>query len=247
MLLNKYMLLLLTNSNAEESMFKAEDIAFSYKKKKVLTKIDLSVNKGDCIGILGKNGCGKSTFLSILAGCLKPDNGKIFLNGLELTHGSKNYGIIGYVPQENPLIPELSVMDNLLFWFKDNKQELLKKLNTPLFCALAIEDILKQKVSKLSGGQKKRVSIASTLLNGPKLLILDEPSSSLDIICRDIIKNFMQAYLKDGGTIIMTTHEEAELALLNKLYIINNGLIYETDKNIRGTELIRKLKEDNNE
>ena len=222
-------------------MLQALDISFSYSKKSVLKKIDLTVNKGDCIGILGKNGCGKSTFLSILTGCLKPDSGKILLNGQELLPYKRQYKDIGYVPQENPLIPELTAKDNLLFWYDSKQKDLMEKLNSPLFSSLNINDILHTKISKLSGGQKKRVSIASTLLNDPKILILDEPSSSLDLICRDNIKQFMETYLNDGGTIIMTTHEESELSLCNKLYVINDGIIFEIDKDMRGQQLINTI------
>ena len=153
----------------------------------------------------------------------------------------RQYKDIGYVPQENPLIPELTAKDNLLFWYDSKQKDLMEKLNSPLFSSLDINDILHTKISKLSGGQKKRVSIASTLLNDPKILILDEPSSSLDLICRDNIKQFMETYLNDGGTIIMTTHEEAELSLCNKLYVINDGILFEIDKDMRGQQLINTI------
>lgn len=209
-------------------------------KKYVLEDISFSVEKGQCIGILGANGCGKSTLLSIMAGTKKSNGGRIIYNGMD---ANKNIFIdyIGYVPQENPLIEELSVNDNLKLWYSNSKKDLKKDFLDGVPAMLGLDEVKKIPVGKLSGGMKRRVSIAAALANDAPILILDELSAALDLVCKKELRQYLTYYLKHNGTIVMTTHEEDEIALCNRLLIMKEGKLLEVDPNSSIEALVNKL------
>lgn len=203
-------------------MLSVEHISFSYRKKEVLRDISFTAKEGDFIGIIGKNGCGKSTLLSVLAGVKKPASGTLTFQDAPLfSKGSIPAETIGYVPQLNPLLPELSVRDNLKLWYRNTGC-------TPesLYQQMGLTDYLRVPVAKLSEGLKKRVSIASVLQNNPKILILDEPSAALDLPCKEVIHKQLLSFTENGGIILFTTHEEAEFSLCNCLYILKDGVLH---------------------
>ena len=211
-------------------------------KKYVLEDVSFSVEKGQCIGILGANGCGKSTLLSIMAGTKKSNGGRIIYNGID---ASKNKNIftdyIGYVPQENPLIEELSVNDNLKLWYSNSKKDLKKDFLDGVPAMLGLNEVKNIAVGKLSGGMKRRVSIAAALANDAPILILDELSAALDIVCKKEIRQYLAHYLKGNGTIVMTTHEEDEIAICNRLLIMKEGKLSEVDANLSIEDLVNKV------
>lgn len=218
-------------------MIEIENLTSSYGKKKVLQGVSLCAERGECIGIVGPNGCGKSTLLSVMAGVLKPLSGKLFYYGKNALENRVVFQkMTGYVPQENPLMPELSVYDNLRLWYPD-KAELAKELEVGFLQILGIPEFLKMPVSKLSGGMKKRVSIGIALSGMPPVLILDEPSAALDLVCKEDIRRYLQIYLERKGTVVITTHEESELALCSSLYVMKGGKLGEVDRMLRGKEL----------
>lgn len=211
-------------------------------KKYVLEDINFSVEKGQCIGILGANGCGKSTLLSIMAGTQKSDSGSIYYNGIDTAVNKKIFTeYIGYVPQENPLIEELSVNDNLKLWYSTSKKDLKKDFLCGVPAMLGLDEVKKISVNKLSGGMKRRVSIAAALANDAPILILDELSAALDLVCKNEIRQYLMHYLKQNGTIVMTTHEEDEIAICNRLLIMKEGKLSEVDPNLSIGALVNKL------
>lgn len=218
-------------------MVEIKDLTFAYRKQPILKGLNLSVGEHECIGIIGGNGCGKSTLLSILVGSRKAKKGTITVD----LDNKKLKDILGYVPQENPLIPGLSGFDNLLLWYKGSRKDLKKELEAPNIKMLGIDSFLKKDVEKLSGGMKKRLSIAIALINHPKLLVLDEPSAALDLPCKADIADYLKKYYDDGGSIIIVTHEEAELDICSKVYVLKDGVLTLTDKNKRGKELVKEL------
>lgn len=213
-------------------MISIKNIQFSYSKNQILKDISFDVQKGECVGIIGSNGCGKSTLLSIIAGSKKAAKGTI-----ELTENEK----IGYVPQDNPLLPDLSAFDNILLWYKGSKNELKAELEKDLIKMLKIDSFLKKPVKKLSGGMKKRVSLAIALINEPDILIMDEPSAALDLPCKQDMQVYLKQYLSTGGSVIITTHDEDEFNLCNHLYVIKNGSLNEIDNTLRGEDLVKNL------
>ena len=218
-------------------MIEIENLISAYGRKKVLQGVTFSGERGECIGIIGPNGCGKSTLLSAMAGVLRPISGTIRYYGKDALQNRVVFQkMTGYVPQENPLMPELSVYDNLRLWYPD-KAELEKELEQGFLQILGIPEFIGKTVSKLSGGMKKRVSIGIALSGMPPVLILDEPSAALDLVCKEDIKRYLQIYLERKGTVVITTHEESELSLCNSLYVMKNGKLVQVDKSLRGSAL----------
>jgi len=211
-------------------------------KKYILEDISFSVEKGQCVGILGANGCGKSTILSIMAGTKRSNGGRLIYNGIDATKNKSIFNdYIGYVPQENPLIEELSVNDNLKLWYSNSKKDLKKDFLNGVPAMLGLDEVKKIAVGKLSGGMKRRVSIAVALANDAPILILDELSAALDLVCKKEIRQYLMHYLKQKGTIVMTTHEEDEIALCNRLLIMKDGKLSEVDSNSSIEALVNKL------
>ncbi len=228
-------------------MITVTDITSSYGRKKILNGVYFEALRGDCVGIVGANGCGKSTLLSILAGTLKPKSGSVLYydreawkdNGSGRMRGSLEVirKMTGYVPQENPLIPELTVYDNLRLWYPDRKL-LQQELEQGFLSLLGVGEFSEKQVSRLSGGMKKRVSIGIAMAGMPPVLLLDEPSAALDLVCKEDIRKYLQIYLERKGTVVITTHEESELDLCSKLYVMKDGRLKETDRELRGGALV---------
>lgn len=218
-------------------MIEIEDLTSAYGKKEVLCGVNLSGERGECIGIVGPNGCGKSTLLSVMAGVLRPKSGSVYYYGRDALKNPVVFRkMTGYVPQENPLLEELSVYDNLRLWYPD-KAQLQKELEQGFLQLLGIPEFVKMPVHKLSGGMKKRVSIGIALAGEPPVLILDEPSAALDMACKEDVKRYLRIYLERKGTVVITTHEDGELSLCDSLYVMKNGKLIPVDKTLRGEAL----------
>lgn len=128
-------------------MIEIKGISKSYGRHKVLNNISFSVKPGDCIGIVGANGTGKTTLLSIISGLSKPDSGEILLDGNNILGSSKKArDNISYVPQENPLITELSAIDNLSLWYNGKKKDLVKQLESGILKELGINEFAEKKL-----------------------------------------------------------------------------------------------------
>ena len=213
-----------------KSEFTAEHIKKAYRrgKKPVLHDISFTVEPGQCVGILGANGCGKSTLLSILAGALKADSGALWFQGGNLLAGSSHTTRnIGYIPQENPLINELSAYDNLRLWYCDSPLHLDTELRDGVLAMLGIPDFLHVRTSQMSGGMKKRLSIGCAIAQDPPVLLLDEPGAALDLICKERINVYLNSCKAQGKQILLATHEEREIDLCDKWYLLKDGILSE--------------------
>ena len=223
-------------------MIQVTDIYKNYGKKKVLEGASFHVNKGECVSIVGGNGCGKSTLLSILSGAAKATSGKIRYNNEDPVSNPKLFSkYIGYIPQENPLMDKLSVLDNLKFWYCETDRDLKEDLKTGIPAKFGLTSYKNYAVEKLSGGMKKRLSIACSIAKNPPILILDEPGASLDILCKEDIKNYLKSYLADGGTVILTSHEEGELAICDRMYLLSEGTLTELPDKPIGHKLMERI------
>lgn len=221
-------------------LIEVRNIVKKYRNQTVLSNASFYANQGECIGIVGANGCGKSTLLGILSGSHKPTSGEVIYNGENALKKRKLFtDLVGYVPQENPLMEELSVRDNLKFWYAQSERNLNEDLVNGSLAAFGVTAFLDKTVKKLSGGMKKRLSIACAVANNPAILIMDEPGASLDIVCKEDIKNYLKNYLYYGGTVIITSHEETELKLCNRMYLLQNGQLNELNGNPNIDELMR--------
>ena len=220
-------------------MLEAEHIQKHYGKKMILQDISLQAHTGECIGILGANGCGKSTLLSILAGVNRANGGTIRIDGQDTKNNPHmRTRCMGYVPQENPLIPELSAKDNLSLWYCDSALDMKKELEQGTLADLGIPKFLNVPVNRMSGGMKKRLSIGCAIANNPAILIMDEPSAALDLVCKESIRSYMKKHIQDRGVLLLTTHEEAELALCTKIYIIKEGQLIEKQAGLSASQLV---------
>ena len=224
-------------------LLSAQSLQSAYGKHQVLKDVTFSIDKGDMVAILGANGCGKTTLLTILAGLRKPKGGKLFLEGREVKFKTAKGGCqrrIGYVPQESILIPELTVWDNLLLWYVD-EQALRRELREGFLSELGLESMLSKRVKHLSGGMHKRVSIGVALAGFPEILILDEPGAALDLPGKKEMQAYLSKFKARGGTIILATHDELELELCNKLFLLKDGQCLTLDAGIRGEELANQM------
>lgn len=224
-------------------MIEIKEISKRYGRHHVLKDVSLTINPGDCIGIVGANGSGKTTLLSIISGLYKADKGEILLDGKDITSSPKTTSrYISYVPQENPLIAELSAMDNLRLWYKGSRKNLTAELKEGILNELGIEEFINKTVAKMSGGMKKRLSIAIALLNKPSLLILDEPGAALDIAGKFDIRNYMNYYTsKLNGSVIVVSHDQNELSICNKLFLLKDNHLTNIDAKLKDEELVKLL------
>ncbi len=217
-----------------------KNIRKCYGKKEILKDINLSAESGRCVGIFGANGCGKSTLLSILAGINLPEDGEFLCDGMDLLKDKKlRKSVLGYVPQGAPLIEELSARDNLLLWY--DKNDMKKELQDGILKVLGIDEFCDMRVSKMSGGMKKRLSIGCSMANHPTVMALDEPMAALDLSCKQKIVNYFYDYKKNGGIIFLVTHDMFGIELCDECYILKDGFLepYIYDGNFE--ELVKRL------
>lgn len=214
-------------------MVKVENLQKSYKKHRVLSGVSFEAKPGERIVFVGRNGCGKTTLLQILSGAVKADGGDIRYFGADPIRMPRLFDrYCGYVPQENPLLEELSVLDNLKLWgFR-------KKEMTSLLEEFDLEDLLRIKVERLSGGMKRRLSIACACVNRSPILILDEPTAALDLYYRSEILSWLKSYQSRGGIVLMSTHEEAEIKEASQCIILKDGSCIYYPEEVRSMQRI---------
>ncbi len=218
-------------------MLDVSEVQKSYKSKHVLKGVSFQAQSGNCIGIVGGNGSGKTTLLSVLAGVLKADQGQIVYDNTDVTGNKKFYSSkIAYVPQENPIMEELTVKDNLRLWYKGYSRS--QKAEEEPYVMLGLKSVLRMPAGKLSGGMKKRLSIACALSNHAPVLILDEPGAALDLACKADIRAYLEQYCKQGGIVILTSHELEELSLCDRMYALKQGRLKQIETGLSAEELI---------
>lgn len=208
-------------------MIEVKNISKRYRNT-VLDDISFTAEKGQCVGIIGANGCGKTTLLSIMAGVNKAQSGKIYYNNELADRKSVFKKYIAYVPQENPLIDELTTKDNLLLWLGSNRK-IKDGFENGVLKDLGIDEFLNKQVNELSGGMKRRLSIGISLSNNAPIMLLDEPGSALDIYGKQEVNSYILNYVKNGGTVVMSTHDRDEIDLCTKLYKIEDGILKECE------------------
>lgn len=199
-----------------------KNLSKRFKKKKILESVNLSIKQGEILGIVGPSSSGKSTFIKILIGFLKPTSGSITSNG-----------DIGFSMQENAIYEELNVKQNLNYFAKiyNVPRKERKKRITELIKQLNLTEFEKILVKELSGGTKKRVDIACSLISNPEIIALDEPFIGLDPkLINDLSKTII-ALNKKGKTIIISSHRVNELSkICSRLIAIKNKKFYSISK-----------------
>ena len=207
-------------------MLKIEKLSKSYSKRQVLQDLTLHIPPGEIYGLLGSNGAGKTTTINILCNLLQADSGVITINSEPISEATKL--LIGVAPQENLLYKSLSCEENLNFYaqlYGLKTQQRRQQVQTCLE-AVNLANRAKSPVETLSGGMQRRLNIAVALVHQPKLVILDEPTTGLDIEARYEIWDLIRRLKNQGVTILLTTHllDEAE-RLCQKIGILKGGRI----------------------
>lgn len=212
-----------------EHILELDEIKKSFGKTQVLKGISLSVRQGEFITFLGASGCGKTTTLRIIAGLEVPDEGKVFLNGKDVTALEPNQRNVNTVFQNYALFPHMNVFANIAYGLKLKrmpKKEIARKVEEMLEL-VQLSGYERRMPSELSGGQKQRVAIARALATSPKLLLCDEPTSALDsLTTRSILELLSDINHRLGVTIIIITHEIAVVRkICNKVAVLEGGVL----------------------
>ena len=204
------------------SIIKINNVSKNYKIKRALDNVSLEINQGELFGLLGVNGAGKTTLIKILCGLTKKSNGKILIDGLDLDKEiDKIKEIIDISPQETSVANNLTVKENLEFFaniYKTQTETINEVVNI-----FKLTDVLTQKAKTLSGGYKRRLSIAIALISKPKILFLDEPTLGLDVFARRELWKIIKKLKKDI-TIILTSHYLEEIEhLCDRVAVLSDG------------------------
>ena len=227
----------------------AKNISKSFDKRNVLRKIDIHLNQGEMLGLLGSNGAGKSTFMNIVLGILKSDFGDMFLGNTKLTslpiHQRSKLGI-SYLPQQTSIFRGLTVYENLLgiaqIIRKSTKEQ--KEIVEKLMAEFSITHLRNVKATALSGGERRRTEIARCLINNPKILLLDEPFAGVDLLSIQDIKGLLLKLQARGCAVLVTDHNASQLlSVVDRAYVIANGSIVAngTPRQIVNTAEAKKL------
>ena len=211
-----------------------------YNKKEVVKNISFKINKNEIIGILGPNGCGKTTTIAMILGLLKPSSGKVLISGVEVE--TKRVDLLNNLNFISPYIElpkKLTVKQNLEVYGRLYDVKKLKTRIEYISEKLRLAEILNKITGELSSGQKNRVSLAKSIINNPAVLLLDEPTASLDPETGDFVRTFLENYQKEkGASILLASHNMAEVErLCSSILMMKNGVIIDQDS---PKELIKK-------
>ncbi len=211
------------------AIIRAQGLQKSYSGQRVVDGLDLSINKGECFGLLGPNGAGKTTTLRMLLGLIEPDGGTATLLDLPVPQAAREARIrVGVVPQMDNLDPDFTVAENLLVYgryFGLNDRDIQARIPALLEFA-SLTHKRDAKVPTLSGGMKRRLTLARALVNDPDVLFLDEPTTGLDPQARHLMWQRLRELTQQGKTLLLTTHfmDEAE-RLCHRLAVMDNGKV----------------------
>jgi lipopolysaccharide export system ATP-binding protein len=212
-------------------VLRAEKLVKNYGNRVVVSGVDMEVCSGEVVGLLGPNGAGKTTTFYMIIGLIEVSSGKISIGGVDITdyplYRRAQLGV-GYLPQEDSVFRKLSAYDNLLGvaeCLKMNRNERHTRVGEILE-ELHISHIAKQKAYTLSGGEKRRLEIARTLLTDPKFLLMDEPFSGIDpISVSDLQKTIISLRNRGIGVLISDHNVRETLSIVDRAYLIHNGSV----------------------
>lgn len=217
-------------------MIDIKNITKSFGSLQVLKGIDLHINKGEIVSIVGPSGAGKTTLLQIIGTLDKPDSGSIVIDGIDVSNLSKaklsdfRNRHLGFVFQFHQLLPEFTALENIMIpaFIAGTSQSEAKERAMELLKFMGLEDRAGHKPNELSGGEKQRVAVARALVNKPAVILADEPSGSLDSKNKaELHQLFFDLRDKFGQTFVIVTHDESLAATTNRTIHMKDGLISE--------------------
>lgn len=209
-----------------------KNLVKTYSGVRVLDSVSIEVYEGEIYGLLGPNGAGKSTLIEIILGLRPRDGGEIRVFEVDIDNSKFDKKILGYVPQDHLLYTNLTGIDNIRYFaglYGISRREFINRISKLKRFLELNDDLLRKDVSKMSGGQRRRIALATSLISDPKIVIMDEPTTGLDPnVRRDFWKLILELN-REGKTIILTTHymEEAD-ELCDRISIIDKGGILAT-------------------
>lgn len=213
----------------KDTVIEVKNLVKKYGKFTALDNINLEIKKGEIFGLVGPNAAGKSTFISILTGLIKPTGGDICIKGYSVSKQSgKIKRLLGFVPQDIALYPMLSGLDNLNFWagIYGLRGSLKKQRIDEVLSIVQLDKRAKQKVDEYSGGMKRRLNIAVGLIHSPEIIVMDEPVVGVDILSKKYILDALLDLKLKGCTIVITSHYINELSsLCDRFALLHNGKV----------------------
>ena len=217
-----------------------ENLSKNYFKKEAVKEISFIINENEILGLLGPNGCGKTTTIAMMLGLLKPSNGRVVIHGLDIEKNRISLlHKMNFISPYIELPKKLSVKENLIVYGKLYGVKFISERIKYLSEKLRLEEFINKKTGELSSGQKNRVSLAKALINEPSILFLDEPTASLDPETGDFVRSFIEKISREKKmSILLASHNMDEVKRLCKnVLMMNNGVIID-----KGTpdELIKK-------
>ncbi len=203
-------------------MLHGVDLSKAYSGRLVLSAVNVELHPGRALAVIGENGSGKSTLLSLLALAMPADRGRVNVDGLPLK-AARAY--IGYMPQDIALFEDLTVQENLRCFCRESGSEATQRLQK--LCAdLHIDDLQRKQIQKLSGGQRRRVSLAAALMNRPRYLLLDEPFAGVDSDGEKCIIELLRAIMAEGcGVAAAAHHAETLSPLMESVLCLEQGRV----------------------
>ena len=199
-----------------------------YKSKNAVSNINFKINENEIIGLLGPNGCGKTTTIGMILGLLKPTSGKVLINGIDIEKDKISLlHKMNFISPYVELPKKLKVKQNLIVYSKLYNVENLSERIEYLSEKLRLNELLDKVTGELSSGQKNRVSLAKALVNNPSVLLLDEPTASLDPETGDFVRSFLEDYKKDRKiSVLLASHNMDEVKrLCNSVLMMKDGVI----------------------
>ena len=204
------------------------NLSKNYNAKEAVKDISFKINRNEIIGILGPNGCGKTTTIGMILGLLKPSQGKVLIDGIEIENNRVNLlNKLNFISPYIELPKKLTVRQNLEVYGRLYDIKNLKRKIDYLCEKLRLNELINKITGELSSGQKNRVSLAKSIINDPTVLLLDEPTASLDPETGDFVRNFLEEYQKENQTsILLASHNMIEVErLCSSVLMMNNGSI----------------------
>jgi ABC-2 type transport system ATP-binding protein len=207
------------------------NLSKSYKSKQAVNNISFKINENEIVGLLGPNGCGKTTTIGMMLGLLKPTNGQVLINGMDIEKNKISLlHKMNFISPYIELPKKLTVRQNLIVYGKlynvDNLNEQIDYLSNKL----RLNKILDNVTGELSSGQKNRVSLAKALINNPTVLLLDEPTASLDPETGDFVRTFLENYKKENKiSVLLASHNMDEVKrLCSSVLMMKDGIIVDS-------------------
>jgi ABC-2 type transport system ATP-binding protein len=207
-----------------DNIVSVKNFKMLFGDKIVIDNLSFDVQEGEVLGFLGSNGSGKTTTIRALLGIYEPSAGELLINGKKFTPEMTSF--LGYLPEERGLYKKETVMDTMVYFgrLKGMSRLEAKKWSEEYLLRVELSDLAGESLNKLSGGQQQKVQLGVTIMNNPKLLILDEPTKGFDPVNRRLMTDIIQELVAKGSTVILVTHQMEEVEkLCTRVLLLKDG------------------------